>query len=125
MSKTIAFTTLALSLASTLALAAPKNYSCGNVGGTEEWNVSIDLAKKQASFFDNDSVTTVPLKKTMVLESYPPQYVYIFEGEDTGGAEGSKLVIRFNETRLTASVTLDAGTPDAETFEALDGCKAE
>ena len=107
---------------SLLAQAEDSKFSCGNVGGTDEWTVYVDLNKKLAGFFDNDSTAVVPLINVTLLKSNPPQVVYVFEGQDTGGEQGTKLRITFNSTEMSADVTFDAGAAKAKTQKSLDGC---
>lgn len=112
----------AIALLPVSAFASPSNYECLSVGGTDEWRVSINLTEKQASFFDNDTESYVSLKDVRSLETLPPQLVYTFEGLDQNGRSDSTLRISFNETRMTGSVTFNAGTADEETVEAEGGC---
>jgi hypothetical protein len=114
----------ALTLTGTALTAAPTQYSCSNVGGTEEWTIYVDLKKKEAGFFDNDNTATVPYKKVLFTETLPPQTIWTFEGKDTGGGTGERLRITFNQTRLTGTVTFNPGTRKERTLKSLDGCKA-
>lgn len=102
----------------------PQKFSCSNVGGTEEWTIYVDLKKKLAEFFDNDTTTVVDLKEVKTLKSRPPQELYIFEGEDAGGGDGERLRITFNRTALKGSVTFINSRSKERTLKALDGCVA-
>lgn len=106
------------------ARAEDRKFYCDNVGGTEEWVIYVDLDRGLAGFFDNDSTAVVPLKQTLILESNPPQIVHSFEGEDRLGGEGDQLTISFNETRRTASVTLNLNGKQ-KTLKSLSGCVAD
>lgn len=101
-----------------------ETYNCSNVGGTAEWTISVDLKKKLAGFFNNDTTVVIPLKYVRSLETRPPQMVYTFEGNDTE-SRGEKMQIRFNETKLKASVTFSLGRRDEKTLEAKDGCQRD
>ncbi len=103
------------------AQAAAAKFSCANVGGTAEWTIYVDLEKKLAGFFDNDTTVTVPLVEITSLESFPPQTEYIFKGSDTAGAESDTLQINFNLTKKSAFVTFDDGK-EKTTQKSLDGC---
>ncbi len=105
--------------------AAPSTFSCSNVGGTAEWTIYIDLTKKVAGFFDNDSTVTVPLKQVLSLESMPPQTEYHFEGADQGGGKNAKLHIIFNITRMTGHVVFIDSKGKSEDMRAEDGCSAD
>ncbi len=105
------------------AHAKDTKFSCANVGGTEEWTIRVDLTKKKAGFYDNDSKVIVPLKTQKLGETEPPQWMYYFEGVDKNSTRKNDVLgIDFNETRLTASVTLHVGEKDEKTLEAQDGC---
>jgi hypothetical protein len=99
-------------------------YSCSNVGGTAEWTIYVDLEKKLAGFFDNDSTVTVPLVDIYLLKTNPPQWEYIFQGKDDNGGKNAKLRISFNQTRMEAyaSFITKKGT---DTKKAEDGCVAD
>lgn len=118
-------TTIALATASlsSNAFAEDMKFICERVAGVDEWTIYVDLEKQIAGFFDNDNTTVVPIQGAHVLESNPPQTVYTFEGKDTGSGSDS-LVITFNQSKLRASVTFDAGTADAKTRKAKDKCRA-
>ncbi len=107
-----------------LTAQAAKNtkFSCANVGGTAEWTVYIDLEKKLAGFFDNDSTVTIPLVGVLSLESMPPQTEYTFRGRDRANGGRSIMEIVFNATKKSAWVTFDVGTRMADTKQSLDGC---
>ena len=131
--KTLAFAMAALSLAACTKTnptesqantsIKPAQYICSNVSGVEEWTIYIDFNKKLAGFFDNDNTAVVPLKDMKLLESVPPQRLYIFEGKDSGGGSDEVLRISFNETKMTGSVTTDAGGRKPNRMEAEGGCK--
>jgi hypothetical protein len=112
----------ALCLTSGAHAATASKYSCDNVGGTAEWTIYVDLKKKIAGFFDNDSTVVVPLKKVGMLESLPPQMVYVFEGREPNG---DKLRISFNKTKLKGSVTLNVGKRSQSTLQSQNGCEAD
>lgn len=112
-------------MVSVASFGAPTKFSCRNVGDVEEWTIYVDLEKKQAGFFDNDSTVKIALKEIKFLETKPPQTLYVFEGKDTNGGEDSKIQITFNRTKSSASVTLDLGTPSEKTLDALDGCEVD
>jgi len=95
------------------------------VGGTDEWTLYVDLNKKLAGFFDNDSTVVVPMTDFKSLESNPPQNLYIFEGKDTGGGDDEKLAIYFNATKMTGTLILALGTDDERSLEAENGCVAD
>jgi hypothetical protein len=117
--------TLCLAFFGVTASAAPATkFSCSNVGGTEEWTIYVDLDKKLAGFFDNDSTAVVPFKSMRMLESLPPQMLYTFEGQDAGSA-GKKIRISFNKTRKSASVTLSLGLSTERTLTSQDGCEVD
>ncbi len=100
------------------ANAANQRFSCSNVGDVEEWTIYVDLEKGLAGFFDNDSTVVVPLTRSGLAESIPPQWMYVF-GD-------SQIEIHFNKTKLKASVTMfDAGTQKEERYESLDGCRPD
>ncbi|HBA59327.1 MAG TPA: hypothetical protein DCZ92_00610 [Elusimicrobia bacterium] len=96
-------------------------YRCSEVSGIEEYDIEINMKNKTASFFDNNELHTLPLKDTQYLETMPAQRLYVFKGPD---ADGVKMEIRFNATRLSGSVTVNIGTPKEETWQAKGGCKA-
>lgn len=103
------------------AQAADTKYSCSNVGGTQEWTVYVDLGKKLAGFFDNDTTVVVPFTKFRLLESVPPQMEYSFEGKDEYLGEG-KLRIVFNKTAMTAYVVFIDKNGKSDSKDAEDGC---
>ncbi|MDZ4663195.1 MAG: hypothetical protein SGJ18_16410 [Pseudomonadota bacterium] len=113
---------LAMGLSLSVHAARNSKFSCGNVGGTDEWTVYVDLDKKLAGFFDNDSTVTIPLVSVRSLESNPPQLEYTFAGLDTSGEVSEKMQITFNSTMMSASVTFNLGTRKVTTEESLDGC---
>lgn len=101
---------------------AARKFACSNVGGTAEWTINVDLDKKKAGFFDNDTWVVVKLVESKLLESLPPQWQHTFEGKD--GKDSLRIV--FNETRLNASVTFLPKAPKRpSTLVAKDGCKAD
>lgn len=100
----------------------PRKFQCGNVGGTEEHVIMIDLNKNIAGFFDNDNTALVPLLRTLSLESNPPQTLHLFEGPDSGGGTGEILSISFNETKMEGTVTFDAKGSRPVTKKAFDKC---
>jgi hypothetical protein len=114
---------LMASFAEATSLRPPTQFVCGNVGGTEEWRLMINLDTKRAGFFDNDSTVVVPFKKVSFFESRPPKTVYEFEGKDTAG--GGRINISFEANQRTAQITLNLGTRKQKTLKALDGCRAE
>ncbi len=123
--KSTVILTLCLAFLGVTANAAPATkFSCSNVGGTDEWTIYIDLDKKLAGFFDNDSTAVVPFKSMRSLESIPPQMIYTFEGQDSGSA-GEKIRISFNKTRKSASVTLSIGLSTERTLTSQDGCEVD
>lgn len=99
-------------------------FSCSNVGDHEEWTIYIDLKKKLAGFFDNDTTAVVKFKETMILESNPSQTVHLFEGKDRVGDPNDQIKITFNETEKSAHVTLNLDG-EIKTLESIDGCKAD
>jgi len=103
-------------------VAEENKFSCGNVGGTEEWTIYVDLNNKLAGFFDNDTTVVVEFKEVKLLKSRPPQRIYLFEGRDTSGGPGEKLRISFNKTSLKGSVTFINKQGRERTLKALDGC---
>lgn len=105
--------------------ATPNKFVCSSVGGVDEWTIYIDLNKKIAGFFDNDNTSVVPLKQMLVLESFPPQYTYTFEGKDSGGGSEEVLRVYFNKTMLEGSVTFDALGRNPSTKDAEGGCVAD
>lgn len=109
----------------TSAIGAGKKFYCTNVGGEQEWSISVDLDKSTAGFFDNDSWVDVPWVDTKVLESFPPQPLHTFEGPDTGSKKGDRLRIVFNERQLTAHVELLGNDGSTKIHYAEDGCEAE
>lgn len=114
---------LALSLSTQAFAKSETQFYCANVGGTEEWTISVDLKAKQAGFFDNDTTTVVDL----VAEARGKNgaKLYIFEGEDTGSAEGDRLKIVFNKTELQASVHFIPKKGRTTVKRSYDGCVAE
>ncbi|MCX6119008.1 MAG: hypothetical protein NT027_15845, partial [Proteobacteria bacterium] len=90
----------------------PTKFSCDGVAGVDEWVIYLDLEKKLAGFFDNDNTTVIPLVDTLILESNPPQGVYTFNGQDTGGGEFETLKITFNDFTLASSITFNPNTKD-------------
>ncbi|MEK6580083.1 MAG: hypothetical protein AABZ55_12720 [Bdellovibrionota bacterium] len=124
MFKNIALISMTLFSITTASFAADKTFICNNVGGTEEWTIYIDLGKKAAGFFDNDTTVWIPLKDIVSLESMPPQTLYTFEGKDTGTSGKERISISFNKTRLSGSVTFHVGRSNEKTLEAKDGCQA-
>ncbi len=115
--------TLSLLASAPLLATAKEPIQCGNVNGINEWRLTIDLKNKTASFFDNDSTVTIPFKTNQYLKSNPPQTLHLFEGKDGVGENVPKMGITFNETKMTAFVTVNLGTKKEKTYEALDGCK--
>lgn len=105
--------------------AEPKKFYCNGVGGTDEWTIYVDLDKKLAGFFDNDSTVVVPLTEYKSLESMPPQDMYIFEGQDTGGGDDEKLRIYFNKTKMEGSLILGLGSESEKILEAENKCVAD
>ncbi|MCX6123737.1 MAG: hypothetical protein NTV34_03150 [Proteobacteria bacterium] len=105
--------------------ASGNKYSCSNVGGTDEWTIYVDLDKRVAGFFDNDATVKVPFKTMKVLESAPPQTLYVFEGLDRSGNEDDKIGISFNKTTRSASVTFELGQPNQRTLSAKNGCELD
>ncbi len=85
------------------SFAANSNfYECGGLAGVDEYRVGIDLNRKIAGFFDNDSTSMMKLVKVESLETYPPQTQMIFQGKEA--SYDGYLKLYFN---LTAkSVTL-------------------
>lgn len=122
MKSLLAFLFVAISAA---AQGAETKFYCDNVGGTEEWTIYVDLDKKIAGFFDNDTTVTVPLVKVVSLESHPPQTEYTFEGEDSYLGKGNKLRVVFNKTRLTGYVVFIDKKGKKEVMEAQGGCVAD
>lgn len=118
MKSLIALLVLGLSVS---AQAADTKFSCSNVGGTQEWTIYVDLSKKLAGFFDNDTTVTVPLVRAVVLESIPTQMEYTFEGKDEYLGEG-KIRIVFNKTKMTAYVVFIDKKGKSESKESEDGC---
>ena len=117
--------TISLLFLSTLAtspsFAGDTKFACSGVYGEDEYTIYIDLEKPLAGFFDNDSTSLYPLKKVRSLESMPPQTQYTFEA-----IENRKLTrVVFNVTRMTASITWNAGTSESSTHEAEHGCVVE
>lgn len=102
-----------------------KKFFCSGVGGTDEWTIYVDLNKKLAGFFDNDSTVVVPMTDFKLLESNPPQELYIFNGADTGGGDNENLAIYFNATTLTGTLILAVGTDDEHSLTAENGCVAD
>lgn len=114
---------LSFTVCSALALTAhAEKYSCSGVGGVDEWTIYVDTELQKAGVFDNDNTVIVPSKKMMLIETNPPQLVYEFEGKDL---DGTDIFIYFNQTRLKASVTFKANSPNAKTEEAEFGCAVE
>ena len=115
------FTLLTLVFAiNSQAEAAATKFSCGNVGNEEEWTIYVDLSKKLAGFFDNDTTETLPLSKMRLIETYPSQTVYEFQEKN------SETVIYFNKTKLTASVSFrESATDKLTSYEAINGCKID
>ncbi|MBI2027212.1 MAG: hypothetical protein HYS98_05360, partial [Deltaproteobacteria bacterium] len=105
----------------------PTKFSCGNVGGIAEWTLYVDLNKRLAGFFDNNTTAVVPLISSVSLETDPPQTTYTFEGLDITSGPKDRLQIDFNHTKLTASVTLINNNGRAEkriTHKSHNGCVA-
>jgi len=100
--KKIVFAAL-VALVSTSAFAGGRYFKCEGFGNVDEYRSSIDLKKKSADFFDNDTTSDLKLTKVGMLESLPPQWQYTFEGKDES-SEGSILRLIFNRTKLTASI---------------------
>lgn len=96
-------------------------FRCSDVAGIEEYDLEINMKSKTADFFDNNELHTLPLKETQYLETMPAQWLYVFKGPD---ADGVKMEIRFNATKLSGSVKVNIGTPNEETWNAEGGCKA-
>lgn len=107
-------------LATQSAFAANDAYKCFNVGGVDEWTLEFNMTSKKAAFFDNDSWSIVPLTRSMVLESIPPQSMYVFSGKD---AYGSPVEIWFNVTRLKATVVENPNTSNSKRYQS-EGCQA-
>jgi hypothetical protein len=105
--------------------AGNTKFSCSNVSGTAEWTIYVDLDKKLAGFFDNDTTVTVPLVNVLSLESNPPQTEYTFEGPDEYVGGKARIRIVFNETRLTGYVTLIDKRGKSKTARAEDGCEVD
>lgn len=114
-----------LVLAAGAQAQAATQFSCSNVGGTEEWTIYVDLEKKLAGFFDNDTTVVVPLKDIHFFDTLPRQTEYVFEGEDESGRNGSRVRIYFNESEMSASITLNLGERDEFTIDSKNGCKAD
>jgi hypothetical protein len=122
MMKSFALALFAFAFAAS-AQAASKKFACANVNGVDEWTIYIDLNKRIAGFFDNDSTFTIPLTNVRTLESLPPQTLYTFEGKDSNGNWGGKIRISFNITRRTAFIVTDVGTDKEESMQSKDGCE--
>ncbi len=104
-------------LVSPAIFAQQKEIVCGEVGGVEEWRITIDMKKNVADFFDNDNVIVAKFKTMKVLESYPAQYLYIYEGMDGR----TPFSIQFNKTKMKASITFHSARPKSYTAQA--GCR--
>lgn len=72
-------------------------YECNGFSGVDEYRAGIDMKKNKAGFFDNDTTSIMKLKKTLVLESNPPQVQHTYEGKDLG-SQNSTLKLVFNQT---------------------------
>ena len=105
----------------------PTKYSCGNVGGTAEWTISVDFGAGLASFFDNDTesvakLTAVNTVKKKTKKGTTKERVYVFEGNVGDGGPDSEFVVEFNITRMTAKVTFNPGGEPETTLRAYDKC---
>jgi hypothetical protein len=103
----------------------PQKFFCPGMGGNDEYVVYVDLSKKLAGFFDNDQTVTIAEKDMMILESNPPQYVYIFEGKDTASGEKDRLKIVFNQTRRTAYVVMMPFGEENKTLTSEEFCTVD
>lgn len=113
MYKNILLSLVVLSLGN-FSFAKTGYYVCENIDGIPEYRVYVDLKLEQASFFDNDTISTVPLIQQITLESFPPQELYMFEGLDLNGQSTENLRIDFNETTLSVSVIVGEESWDSE-----------
>jgi hypothetical protein len=100
-------------------------FVCGNVGGVEEHRIMVDLERKLASFFDNDTTVVVPFVRKATGVNFDVATIYVFEGEDTAGAPGDQMRIEFDSALMTGRVTLNLGDSEEETLSAHDGCVAD
>ena len=97
-----------------------KKFGCLEVAGSEEWSLSIDLAKHEAGYFDNDTWLGVPLLK---VEQPEGSLVYTFGGALTSGNEGDMMVITFNKTTMSVTIHfLDKRGLVTNFFRAERGC---
>ena len=103
------------------ATVGQSTYECTNVGGVEEWTIYIDLKKKVAGFFDNDTTEVVPYKEMRFIETLPGQTEYVFERTARGHV---RTRIVFNITRMTGYVVSHPGAGDEETYTAENGCRS-
>lgn len=95
-------------------------YICENVNDVDEWVIEIDLQKGRASFFDNDSWTKTSMSGSFSsIDHNCSQKIYVFDNKTTEEGLREATMIRFNQTKLTASITLDDIT-----WLAVGGCKA-
>ena len=78
------------------AAGAATKFMCSNVGGTAEWTIYVDLNKKVAGFFDNDTTVVVPMTDLVSFDTLPPQWEYTFEGKDANGGKNARIKIIFN-----------------------------
>jgi hypothetical protein len=89
-------------------LFAATMIDCRDKGDLMSWSVTINSDLKLASFFDNDHEVALNRVGISFYESYPPQTVFDFKGQD------KKAKIDFHYTQETKQGLLIAntGTPD-------------
>ena len=113
---------LSLSLLASTTAHAADFYECEGFAGVDEYRAGISLSKKKAGFFDNDATSYMAQKGMVVLESYPSQVQYTFEGKEASYDGTLRLI--FIETRLHATIiTIDTQGKAEVLGEA--SCRAE
>lgn len=100
---------------SSAAFSAPRFYACKNF---EDAKVGIDLHRAAAAYTNPDGTTMLRLKRTDVLNTFPPQTVLVFEDKH------QELSLRFNVSTLTASVFAN-GPQDILMDLGESSCEAE
>jgi hypothetical protein len=76
----------------------------------EEYRVGIDIEKKMAGFFDNDTTSIMKLSSSRPSKKDPEIRVLVFTGKDLGGSGDLKLEFNFSTKRIKLSTVETDGT---------------
>jgi hypothetical protein len=95
--------TAVLAFSSTSSFGAAASFlECSGFAGVDEYRAGIDLTKKVAGFFDNDSTSKLAIKSVKTIGKTPRQTVMVFEGRDESGS--GTLRLTFNLTHRIATM---------------------